>query len=156
MSCIECYELSPTGFPAGIYSLDIAGGTPVWFHPVDTTDGVSRVVTNTLLIDQLAIEVHDDKRVMCQSSSSGGSNQIYKPYGQTYIAQTAAVTPPVGATSVTIMVESGELEISFDSGLTHPLLMSTKEVKTWGIIDSSTMRIKPIGITTFDIHGEKL
>jgi hypothetical protein len=101
-----------------------------------------------------------DKIVQCQASSTGGgggtvTTALGVPYGISYVGQTTAISPPASATSLTLMVESNDVEVSFDSGLTYPLTLSGKEVKTWSSIDTSTMRIKPVSASAnFDIHGE--
>lgn len=70
MSCTPiCYDLSPTGYDAGIYSLQYIDNNPVWFYPTDT-DGISRVVNTPALISQLNAEISQSKIVKC--SSGGG------------------------------------------------------------------------------------
>ena len=161
MSCTICYELTPAGFSAGVYSLEVINGTPRWFHPADPSDGISRVVVLPALITALVADVSDTKIVQCQASTSGGgggtvTNEIRDPYGITYVGQTTPITPPTGAVSVTLMIEANDVEVSFDSGLTFPLKLSAKEVKTWDNVDTSLMRIKPVSASAnFDIHGEK-
>ena len=145
MSCNPvCYDLSPTGYPAGVYSLQYIDNVPMWFHPADA-GGVVRVVSTPALLTELNAGIDPSKIVMCSASTTGPTDAIP---GAADIPNSTSWTFPTNKVRGFTVSREGAGQVVVDTPAGTQVTLHRNGTRTWSLQDGSYLDVSNVTITT--------